>query len=99
MDPELTLIKTEDLNRLIRQIEILATRIEKLPVSLSQEIFTDNVAAALLGVSKKTMSRLRNRGSIGFVQHEEGRKILYTQKHIDDYLTRNERKPFRYEPI
>ena len=83
------------MNRLVRRVEILAARIEKLPISLSQEIFTDDDAAKLLGVSKKTMSRLRNKGSIGFVQHEDGRKILYTRKHIDDYLNNNERKPFR----
>lgn len=44
----------------------------------------------LLKVSRKTLQKYRNNGYIGFVKAPTGRKYLYTQKHIDNFLKSNE---------
>ena len=40
-----------------------------------------------LGVSSSTLQKYRSTGMIGFIQ--KGKKIYYTQKHIDDFLSKD----------
>jgi len=39
----------------------------------------------LLGISSSTLQKYRSTGMIGFIQ--KGKKIYYTQKHLDDFIS------------
>lgn len=53
---------------------------------------TMDQAAQLLGVSKPTLSRLMRRGRLGFYRLGE-KRVLFSDKHIADFLADCERKP------
>lgn len=52
--------------------------------------FTEGEAADILGIAKMTVRRRREDGSLGFYQI--GKRILIGEKHISDFLTKNEKK-------
>ncbi len=56
-------------------------------------LFTEVEAAKLLRVSRITLQRTRLNGKIAFVRIG-GSKVFYKQKHHDDYLLAQERKPY-----
>ena len=49
-----------------------------------QATYDTNEAAKLLGISTKTLYAYRKQRQIGFIQ--KGRKILFTKKHVDEFL-------------
>lgn len=49
-------------------------------------------AAARLGCSRSTLSRIVRRGELGHYKLSPSR-LMFSQKHIDDYLTGREFKP------
>jgi excisionase family DNA binding protein len=54
------------------------------------ETLTESEAARMLGVSKITLQRLRNRGEISHFRI--GARVLYSPEHLKDYLADVERK-------
>lgn len=56
--------------------------------------FTEPEAARWLKISRVTLQRIRLRGDIGFCRIG-GTRVLYTSKHLEDYLTATERKALR----
>lgn len=54
------------------------------------ETLTEAEAARMLGVSKITLQRLRNRGEISHFRI--GARVLYSLEHLSDYLVDVERK-------
>lgn len=59
-------------------------------MSAEVETLTESAAARMLGVSKITLQRLRNRGEISHFRI--GARVLYAPKHIQDYLSSVEQK-------
>jgi excisionase family DNA binding protein len=59
-------------------------------MSAEVETLTESAAARMLGVSKITLQRLRNRGEISHFRI--GARVLYSPKHIQDYLSSVEQK-------
>jgi excisionase family DNA binding protein len=59
-----------------------------------QQTFTEPEAACYLKVSRQTLQRIRLRGEISFCR-VGGTRVLYTFKHLEEYLTSRERKSFR----
>ncbi len=58
-----------------------------------QNIFTEPEAARWLKVSRITLQRIRLRGEIAF-SRVGGTRVIYTQKHLIDYLNSRERAAF-----
>jgi excisionase family DNA binding protein len=54
------------------------------------EAFDRKEAARRLGLSVVTIDRELARGNISHFR--SGRRVLFTQAHLDDYIKRNERK-------
>jgi excisionase family DNA binding protein len=54
------------------------------------QAFDRNEAARRLGFSVVTLDRELARGNI--THFRSGRRVLFTQSHIDEYIQRNERK-------
>ncbi len=54
------------------------------------EAFNRKEAARRLGLSVVTIDRELARGNISHFR--SGRRVLFTQAHLDDYIKRNERK-------
>lgn len=54
-------------------------------------LHTEKEAAALLGVSVITLRRERQAGQIGYLKIRC--RVRYTNSHLSEYLTRNERCP------
>lgn len=54
------------------------------------ETLTESEAARMLGISKITLQRLRNRGEISHFRI--GARVLYAPEHLKDYLADVERK-------
>ena len=54
------------------------------------ETIDEDEAAEMLGVSKITLQRARKRGEIAC--YRIGARVLYSPKHIQDYLSSVERK-------
>jgi excisionase family DNA binding protein len=54
------------------------------------EAFNRKEAARRLGLSVVTIDRELARGNI--THFRSGRRVLFTQAHLDDYIKRNERK-------
>lgn len=63
-------------------------RIDKKNVEV--ETLTEAAAAQMLGVSKITLQRLRNRGEISHFRI--GARVLYSLEQLKDYLADVERK-------
>jgi excisionase family DNA binding protein len=59
-------------------------------INTEAETLTEAEAARMLGVSKITLQRLRNRGEISHFRI--GARVLYSPTHIQDYLSSVERK-------
>lgn len=55
--------------------------------------FTETEAANWLKVSRQTLQRIRLRGDIGFCR-VGGTRVVYTFKHLNDYLDARERAPY-----
>lgn len=55
--------------------------------------FTEVEAARWLKVSKITLLRIRSRGEIAF-SRVGGSRIIYTLKHLEDYLASRERAAY-----
>jgi len=56
-----------------------------------QRTFTEPEAAGYLKISRQTLQRIRIRGEISFCR-VGGTRVLYTHKHLEDYLASRERK-------
>lgn len=56
-----------------------------------ERLFRSREVAELLDVHVMTVNRLRLSGQLGFIR--VGRSVRFTQRHIDDFLTRQERRP------
>ena len=59
-------------------------------INVEVETLTESAAARMLGVSKITLQRLRNRGEISHFRI--GARVLYSPEHLKDYLADVERK-------
>lgn len=59
-------------------------------INTEAETLTESAAAQMLGVSKITLQRLRNRGEISHFRI--GARVLYSPEHLKDYLAAVERK-------
>ena len=55
-----------------------------------KKVFTEAEASMEIGVSRTTMWRLREEGKIPFRQ--VGRRVLYTQEHLQAFIDRCERQ-------
>lgn len=68
--------------------------IEERKKSMNQspfvETFSEKNAATVIGVSRLTLQRARKRGDISY--YRVGTRVLYSAKHIADYLASVERK-------
>lgn len=64
----------------------------KSPSNLSRN-YTEPEAAALIGVCRLTLLRLRQKGEIAFFR--VGSRILYAPSHIEEFLSRCERRAER----
>jgi hypothetical protein len=53
--------------------------------------YSEKEAAVALGVSVKELQRERSANRITYHVKKEGKKILYRQKDLDDYVNRNYR--------
>jgi len=59
------------------------------------ELITSAEAAKKLRVTTRTLQNWRDEGRIGFIKLNS--KILFTQKHLDEFLSVNECTPFANE--
>ncbi len=75
--------------KILRILEILQERISKSE-SREYPVFSTSELAAKLRVTSRTIQNWRDQGKIGFVQ--TGNVILYKQEHIEDFLSKHERR-------
>lgn len=61
--------------------------------TLQTQVFTEPEAARLLRISRVTLQRIRLRGEISF-SRIGGTRVIYTEKHLGDYLAARERAAF-----
>jgi hypothetical protein len=94
MEPNFTIIKSEDFEKLLQYMEQLKSVLASKPTS-SQKVFSEEEVAKLLHLSTKTMQNYRRDGKISYIQPKEGRRILYTAEHIEDFLRDNEIKKIK----
>jgi hypothetical protein len=74
---------------------VLAIRkaVEELKPAVSPQTYSETEAARYLKVCTKTLKKLRDQGKIGFCKDDfHGRRIVYQEKHIQEYLKRFEHK-------
>lgn len=56
-------------------------------------LFLRTEAAEYLGISTRTLDRLTHSRKIAFIQPAKGCRVQFAQKALDEYLTRNTKKP------
>lgn len=59
--------------------------------NVQEKLYSAKETVALLGISRPTLSRLQQKGAIGC--YKIGVRTLFAQKHIEDFLAKNERVP------
>lgn len=55
-------------------------------------LFLRTEAAEYLGISTRTLDRLTHSREITFIQPAKGCRVQFSQKALDEYLTRNTKK-------
>lgn len=94
MKEEKILISVENLEELLgmpAMLEEIKAMIEGLKMDSVMEIdnlYTNADVQRILKVSSSTLQSLRSSGRIDFLKR--GRKVYYTKKHINDFLTDSE---------
>jgi len=76
---------------------VLAIRkaIEGLKPSSTLQTYSEAEAAQYLKVCTKTLKKLRDEGKIGYCKDDlNGRRIVYLEKHLQEYLKGFEHKKF-----
>ncbi len=63
---------------------------QKKSVVTSQAYFTIAEVCNILKVSPKTLKGYRDAGAIGFIKAPKGRRVLFSQEHIDSFTSKNE---------
>src|SRR5688572_2839857 len=92
MEPNFTIIKSEDFEKLLNLIEGFKNIVANSTPASSKKVFSEEEVTKLLHLSPKTMQNYRRDGKIGYIQPKNGRRILYTAEHIEDFLRDNEIK-------
>jgi hypothetical protein len=77
------MIDRDALREIVR--EVLPEILDELPPH--KEVYSEAEFCKLAGISKDTAKKLRDRGELKFKQ--AGRRILYSRKHISDFLNSN----------
>jgi hypothetical protein len=88
-----TIISSERFEELNSNLESLKKTLEAFAKkSNSKILYSEGELCKLLHLSSKTLQHYRNEGLIGFVRPRDGRRILYTQEHLEFFLKANETK-------
>lgn len=93
------IVMTED--QLSKLLQPIMTKLQNMEdylfndESKSNKVYSDKEASLFLKVSQKKLQNLRNSREIAFIRENGGRKILYTQAHLMDYLKNNELKKIK----
>lgn len=58
--------------------------------AIAAKYYTTAEACRMLKISRKTLQKYRDNGDIGYSKPPSGRKYLYTQAHIDLFITKNQ---------
>lgn len=83
------------IDQLEQLIENLIRSFQSTPKEDTKQTFTERETSEILKISVRTLNSHRQNGFIDF--HKNGRRILYTQKNIDDYLSRGKKKAFQFK--
>ncbi len=74
-----------ELNQKLDEIIDLLKTAEEQGKENAPFLYTNADVQKKLGVSSSTLQKYRSTGMIGFIQ--KGKKIYYTQKHLDDFIS------------
>ena len=75
-------------------LEIRKAIVELKP-SVTSQTYSETEAARYLQVCTKTLKKLRDDGKIGYCKDDlHGRRIIYHEKHLFEYLKKIEHKTF-----
>lgn len=55
-------------------------------------MYTEKELAAMLDLSESGLQKYRYDGRIGYVQHEPGTKVFYSEENIKDFIKENSKK-------
>jgi len=58
---------------------------------MAEKLLTEKEFTELTGLSRMTAKRHRDAKRLGF--YKIGARVMYSQKHVDDFLARHERAP------
>jgi excisionase family DNA binding protein len=84
-------ITRQDFDLLLSELNAIKQKIT--PTKSSElQIFDNDKAAQLLGVTKRTLQKYRDQGKISFIQ--EGNKIWYRLSDIEEFLNARHHKGF-----
>lgn len=89
---EKILDKIDQLEQIIENLVRSFQSVHKLD---TKQTFTERETSEILKISVRTLNSHRQNGLIDF--HKNGRRILYTQKNIDDYLVRGKKKAYQFK--
>lgn len=98
---DLVLVSTGQLMNMMRSmmIEVVSETVPPMLKGASRkDLLTTKEAAALLGVSSRTLQNLRDTRQIAFSQH--GRKILFKRESVEEFintcLVNPKSKPYKF---
>jgi hypothetical protein len=96
MEQGITIISSERFQELASNLESLKLSVQALVENInSKKIYSEEELCKLLHLSPKTLQTYRNEGRIGFVKPKEGRRILYTEQHLKEFLMANETRAIK----
>jgi hypothetical protein len=84
MSQEISIIKSEDANKVVNQMLHLEQRLDEIANRSFKKLYTDTEFIDLLHICKKTAQNYRDKGLIGFVK--VGNRIFYRDQDIDEFI-------------
>lgn len=85
------LVKESTLTWVMEKLERLESLLTK-PTQKKKTVYNEKAAADYLTISQKSLQNLRRAGEIAFTRIDGGRRVLYTQEHLDSFLEKNQIK-------
>lgn len=92
---EVITIESQAYKQLISELTSLKEYVTSMPQNSTTElkIYTSDELGKLLSVTPRFLQNCRNRGLLSY--SKIGRRIIYTQEHVDEFIKNNEHIAFR----
>ena len=94
---EVITIESQAYKQLISELTSIMKYVTSMPQNSTTElkIYTSDELGKLLSVTPRYLQNCRNKGFLSY--SKIGRRIIYTQEHVDEFIKNNEHTAYRFK--